>query len=176
MIRRVTVGGQLLQLRHETSALVEQLFRPVAPHPALQQLQMLRVLHHVQNRHLVRAPEVLRPCGRRPPSDPSSPSGVRSTIIGHSARSASLCVSPARLTLNRPDLLDAALHRLRHRRVHRLGSSPSTKYGFHPYPRNSSSSSSCGIRRQDRRIGDLVTVQVQHRQHRTIAHRIQKLV
>src|SRR5204862_6627968 len=51
--------GQLGELGGEPAAVVEELLRPVAPHPLLEDLQVLRVLARAENRDLVRPPRAL---------------------------------------------------------------------------------------------------------------------
>ena len=55
----VALRRQRGQLGHEPALVVEQLLRPVAPHPLLEQPQVLRVLADIGDRHLVRAPGAL---------------------------------------------------------------------------------------------------------------------
>ena len=56
LMRRRPLGRQRLELGHERSARIEQLLGPVAAHPVFEDLQVRRVVPHVGERDLVRAP------------------------------------------------------------------------------------------------------------------------
>ena len=81
---------------------VEELLRPVGPHPALERRQVLRVLA----RRPPAAPDgrarCPRPACRRRPSGPVQPFGVRRTITGQRGRSPAPCSRAS--TLEPPDL------------------------------------------------------------------------
>ena len=58
-MRRVAVGRQRRELRNKRAAAVEQLLGLVAAHPVLEQSQMRRVLAQLVDRNLMRAPKAL---------------------------------------------------------------------------------------------------------------------
>ena len=101
----------------------------------------------------------------------SSPWASRSTIIGQRGR-ARLPPLRARCCWMRLDLLDRRVERRGHRLVHqrraralrRSRASSRSRAAAAPAPR--------GDAREHRRIGDLVAVQVQDRQHRAVGDRI----
>ena len=121
-------------------------------------------------------------CARKVPSTgrpstslgPVQPFGVRRTIIGQRGRS--LLPPVARVVLDPPDLVDDLVERGGHRLVHRLGLVALDE------PR---AVAVAGHQRvelvvrdpgQDGRVGDLVAVEVQDRQHRAVARRVEELV
>ena len=79
------------KLGDEAAALVEQLLRPIAVEPLLELPEMLRVLAHLRERHLMGAPRPLHrlpvdclragpPLGR--PQDEHRPRGALDSIVG----------------------------------------------------------------------------------------------
>src|SRR6185503_18061256 len=83
---------------------------------------------------------------------------------------------PARLALKLADRTNAMVQRRRHRLVHRRRIGTFDKQRRVPVTLEQAFQLLVTDARQQRRIVDLVTVQIEDRQHRTVAYRIQKLV
>ena len=168
------LGGELAQLGDQAAAVVEELVRLIALEPALQQLQAVRVLAHVRERHLVGAPGAFglvaldllgsRPALGRPQHD------------HRPARALGLAGSACLLLDGRGS------RRVAWSRVAAIfwcisgGSSP-----FHEVRRVAVAAEQrlqllVADAGEDGRVGDLVAVQVQDRQHGPVAHRVQELV
>jgi hypothetical protein len=161
------------QPRHQPAVRVEQFLRPIAAHPVLEPLQVRRVVPHVGERHLVGSPRVLDPVTvdlfrpgpplRRSQHDhrPARPGGVvrvpRDVLSrayfgnGRFDRSGQLLVHRRRV---------AALNEIR-----RVAVAGKQRLEF-----------LVADARQDRRVGDLVAVQVEDWQHRSVANRVEELV
>ncbi len=142
-------------------------------HPALEDPQLLGILLHVGQRHLVGAPEAFEPVAvhllRRGPA-----LGLRSTIIGQRGRVGDAAL--ASLLLIRADLGDAVLHRRRHRLVHALGVGAFDEIRRPAVAVEQVLQFLVRDARQQRRVVDLVAVEVQDRQHRAVANRVEELV
>ena len=150
-------------------SLVEQLLGPVAAHPRLEQREVLRVRRAtLGERHLVRAPRALDrqavdllragPALRRAQHDhrPARPLGH---AVARAPRAGSRRSRRAPRRAPRPSAACIA-----------AGSSPSTQCtACSRSPRAARSSSSSRDPREHRRVGDLVAVQVQDRQHGAVA-------
>jgi hypothetical protein len=78
--------------------------------------------------------------------------------------------------LNLADAQDAVLQRLGHVLVRGIGVVALDDVGVPPIAAEQLFQLLARDARQNRRIGDLVAVQVQHRKHRAIGHRVQELV
>ena len=122
-------------------------------------------------------------CARHVPSTgrpsttfgPVQPFGVRRTIIGQRGRVRSLP--------RRARVLDARGSRPARGRAwpraagaRRAGSSPATRYGSQPYPVEELGELRLGDTREHSRVRDLVAVEVQDREHRAVADRVEELV
>src|SRR6516225_12335793 len=57
----VSLGRKLFQFRNQATILVEQLFRLLVAHPLLEDAQLLGVLFHLGQRHLVCTPKAFEP-------------------------------------------------------------------------------------------------------------------
>ena len=163
---------QLGQLRPQPAVVVEQFLRPVALHPVFEDAHVLGVVVHLAHRHLVRAPVTLG----APAVDflrAGPPLGVRSTIIGQRGRS----LRPVpRVRLDALDLADDGVQRRRHQLVHRFGVVALDEIRGVAVAAEQLVQFLVADPGQERRVGDLVAVEVQDRQHRAVRRRVQKLV
>ena len=166
------VRGQRGDLRHRDAAGVEQLLRVVRPHPRLELREVLRVGADLGQRHLVRPP---RPLHRQPVHylRPGPPLG-RLQHDDRPGRPAPVAILP-RAPLNRVDLADHRVHGGGQLLVHHLG-----VIACHCVDRVSVPGQQrlqLGVRDpgQHRRVGDLVPVQVQDRQHGPVPGRVEEL-
>ena len=156
------------------AALVEALLGPVAAHPLLQHRQVLGVLAHVAERHLVGAEGAL------------DLQAVDLARAGPALRRAQHDRRPARPPASRPCAgarawiardRRAAVGRAsrRSRGGPRAGSSPSTKRGARSRARPAARAIVLLARAAEhRRPGDLVLVEVQDRQHGAVARRVEE--
>ena len=173
--------GQVAELGSEGAVVVEELLRPVAAHPLLELGEVRGIGTYAGQRHLVRPERALDahavdlagtgPALRRPQHDhrPAWP-------LAGAAAGATAGAAVARLVLDRDDagvreveggrqlLVDLGRVVAGHdvRRV-AVALQEAQKFGL-------------GDPREDRRTGDLVAVQVQDREHGTIAGGIEELV
>ena len=169
----VALRRQRRQLRRERPLLVEQLLRAVAPKPRLELRQMLGVRAHLGDRHLVCPP---RPFDGQP-VDRLRP-GPALRRAQHDERPARPCGAPvdARRPLDRRDLLDDRVEHLGHPPMHR-----GRLVAVHPVHRVTAALQQRGQLvvadpGEHGRVRDLVAVQVQDRQHRAVARRVEELV
>ena len=102
------------------------------------------------------------------------PFGERSTIIGHSGRFAP--PSRLRVGLDALQIMDDAIERGRHELVHRLRIAAFDEVRLVPVAAKQMIELFVADAREHARVGDLVAVQVQDRQHHAIGQRIQELV
>ena len=153
--------------------LVEELLRPVAPHPLLEQRDAVGLLAHVGERDLVRAPRALdrqavdllrpRPALRRAQDQhrPLRPLGL--AVL-------------ARRALDARDVVERVVERGRELLVHgvRLVALDEQR----PVAVALEERDELVLRdaREDGRVRDLVAVQVQDRQHRAVGLRVEELV
>ncbi len=161
------------ELGHEPAAWIEQLLGPVAAHPVLEELQVRRIVAHVGEGHLVRAPgrfhfvtlDFLRP---GPP--------LGRAQHDHGPAGTERIVRVARVLLIGADFAERLFQRGGHRLVHhrRVAAfyeirlvSVADKQRFQLLVADS---------RQDGWIRDLVAVEVQNRQHGAITHGVDELV
>ena len=173
-IRRVPVGASAFSSGRNRALRVEQFFGLVAAHPVFELLQVAPGSSLTsaigtwceRQRSFELVPADFRGAG--------PPFGVRRTIIGQRGRNAVPLLRA--LLLERPDVGDALVDRRGHRLMHRLAgrtlrrstaSSRSPRKGFDFLVGDAS---------PDRRVVDLVPVEMQDRQHGAVADRIQELV
>ncbi len=83
---------------------------------------------------------------------------------------------PARVCLDRADRVQRAIERLGHALVHRFGLVALDDLGSVSVTLEQRDELLCGNAGQHGRPGDLVAVEVEHGQHRSIAHGVEKLV
>ena len=180
--------GQRRQLRAQRAALVEQLLGPIRAQPRLQLRQVLGLCVQIGERNLVGAERPLRrqpvdllgtgPALRCAQHDhrPARPTGgVGGVGVCVLARPA---VPPlrSRQSLNLGDLPSDLVQRCGHLLVHRRGiralhEPRRVAVAFHQRAQLV-----LGNPREHGRVGDLVAVEMQHRQHRSVADRVQELV
>ena len=171
----VPLGRQRLQLRHRACpSRVEQLLGPVAAHPVFEHLQVRRVAR--ARRRTAPGASARSPpaCARPAPSARSSPwaSAARSSASADASASSDC----ARLLLHGADLVDGALQRLGHLLVHRGRIAALDEVRLVAVADEQRLQLLVADAREDGRVGDLVAVEVQDRQHRAVAHRIDELV
>ena len=107
---------------------------------------------------------------------PVQPFGVRSTIIGQRGRVAGRRRSRASRWISR-DLVERRVERGGHLLVHRRRVVALDEVAARSRsPSSSASQLVVGDAGQHRRVGDLVAVEVQDRQHRAVARRVEELV
>ena len=157
----------------ELALVVEQLLGPIALHPGLKDADVLGMAAHRAHRHLVRAPVALFPLAvdllgtgpalRRPHDDHRPDWALGESIL-------------PRIRLDAANLADHRFERGGHELVHHR-----RVIAFDEMRRVAVSAKKrlellMTDPRQHGRIGDLVAVEMQDRQHGAVAHRIQKLV
>ena len=181
----LALGRERGQLRAQGAALVEQLLGPVGAQPAPRAAPGARAL-------CARSAsgtwwERNDPSAGSPSTSlgPVQPLGVRSTIIGQRGRAASAACAPvdsrARRRLDpraaldlgsRDDLIERGGHQLVHRRrVRALHEARRVAVAL-----EQRAQLLLGNPREHGRVGDLVAVQMQHRQHGAVARRVEELV
>ncbi len=168
------MGSQFRNGRHQPAFRIEQLLRPVTLQPGFELFQMLRMRPRIGQRNLMRAE---RPLNRQAIHLLWTRPSLRRNQHNHRPAWALACrVAGARRSLDLMDLLDHRVQRHSHRLVHRCGFVPfndvrsptATTEELHQFlARNA---------RQNRRIRDLVSIEMQDRQHGPVMHRIEKLV
>ena len=134
---------------------------------------MLRVGPHLGERHLMRAP---RPLDRQAVDHLRPGPSLRRLEHDHRPTRPGQITVVARPPLDLSDLVEHIVERRRHQAVHLLGiraldESRRVPIAFEQAPELISRDP-----REHRRVGDLVAVQVEHRQHRAVARRVQELV
>ena len=169
----VTCRGERRQFGHQLAVCTEEFLRAVALHPRFELSEMLRILRQIRQRHLMRPPapfgglavDFLRP-------GPAL-GGPKHDHRPHRTAGEPFFTGPP---LDAGDLGPHRFQRGRHLRVH-LGRVAALDE-VRPVPVAAQQRVELALRqpRQDGRIGDLVTVQVQDRQHRSVGHRVHELV
>ena len=169
-----TLRRQCLELLDQPAVCIEQLLWPVALHPLLEQLEVVGVVAHVRERHLVRAPvaldclarDLLRPGPALGAAQHDHRPARHARVCRCDGRRTGSCGCPAR---NAPGSAAmswcivagiVAFDEMRRPAV-------AAEQGVEFLVRNA---------REDRGVVDLVAVQVQHGQHGAVAHRVQELV
>ncbi len=166
-------GGERTQLRHQPAVGVEQFLWLVALHPVFQQLQMLGIGAHVRERHLVRAPRAL--CLVAVDLLGTGPALGRAQHDHRPARPLGLAAA-ARGLLDAANIGDRRIERGRHRLVHLGGVRALDEMRLVAVPDEQRLELLVADAREDGRVGDLVAVEVEDRQHRAVAERIDELV
>ena len=163
--------GEVLVAR--PALLVEQLLGAVGAHPRLELAQVLGVVGQAGERNLVRAPRPLRRLAvdlLRP-----GPALRRAQDDHRPARALEIAVV-ARAALDLGDLVERAVERGGERLVHRLGIVAGDEARRVPVALQQRAQLVLGDPREQRRVGDLVAVEMQDRQHRAVARRVDELV
>ena len=173
-MRRVALGREFGQLREQPAVVVEQFLGLVALHPFFQHLQMLGFVRQLGQRHLVRAPGAFHrlavhflrpgPALGRAQNDHRPARPLRNAVCAR----ASCWI--ARISAQH------RVQRRRHQLVHRLRLVAFHEIRLVAVAREQVRQLLVADARQHRGIGDLVAVQVQDRQHRAVARRVQELV
>ena len=166
-------GGKFAQVRARAAVGLEQFLGAVAFQPVLEQAQVGRIARHVGERHLVRAPRTLRPAsvdGLRP-----GPALGRAQHDHRPARAHRLAACACRLA-DGGDLGHHLVERDGHGLVHRFGLLALDEARRVAVAEEQAFQFRARDAREDRRVGDLVAVQVQDRQHGAVAGRIEELV
>ena len=168
-----SLGRQGPQFGPQAAARVEQLTRLVAAQPALEQLQIRRVSVDIGERHLVRAPRALDLVAADLLG--AGPALRRAQHDHWPARS--LCgAADARVLLDGAYLRDDLVERGGHLLVHFGRLRAFDEIRLVPVADEQRLQFLMADAREDGRVGDLVAVQVEDRQHRPVPHRIDELV
>ena len=163
----------LRQLGMEMSLFVEQLFRLVAPHPLVKHPQMIGLLEDLRQRNLVSPPRVLH----RFAVDKLRPGpSLRRAHNQHRPRRPFRFAAFPRRLLNRGNAVQHRIENHRSLLMHHLRIVAFQRERLIAVAAHQILQLSVGNARQDRRVRNLVAVQMQNRQHRAIGRRIQKLV
>ncbi|MNQ93584.1 hypothetical protein D3C85_1090600 [compost metagenome] len=178
-IRADTPGarwGQCPQLGQQAARLVEQGLGLVAAQPGFQLTQVLNVFRRVRHGHLMRAPGIGHLMSMQS-------FGASPTFWGtqHDHRPAWTCLDRLRpyrprLCLGCSEISQALVKRAGHFPMHGLGGGSLDKIGLIPQALKVGKKLGMRDTRQNGRIGDLVSVQMQDGQHRSVAGGIQEFV
>src|SRR4029077_12232971 len=152
---------------------IEEIVRPITQHPLLQELEMRGIRTDVRYRHLMRPPGTLEPMavdllGR-------GPALRRAQNYHRPARPARHSAS-ARLFLERADFEDATFERSRHPLMHSRRSIALDHVRLVAVANEKALELLGRYAGKNRRIGNLVTVEMQNRQHGSVADRIEEFV
>ena len=169
----VALRGELAELGEKPAVLVEELLRPVALEPVLEQRDVLRVRRQVGEGNLVRAPVVL---GLLPVDLARARPALRRTKDDHRPlRPRRRPVLPC-LALQRPDLRDHRLDGLGHLPMQRLRVRPLDEVRLVPVADQQRLQLVQRDAGQHGRVRDLVAVQVEDVEDRAVVDRVQELV
>ncbi len=171
--RQRAVRREHRQRRAQRAVFVEQLFGAIALEPLFELRQVRGILGQLRQRHLVRTPVAF---GRQAVDRYRPGPAFRRTQHDHRPARPAFRIARARVVLNAVNLVERVAEHFRHPAMHGDGFrtfyvvrqvsvtfQQLIQFGFvHP--------------RQQRGVRDLVAIQMQHRQHRTVAARIQELV
>ena len=172
----VATGRERGQLGAEPAVVVEELLRPIAPHPALEQGEVRGILPHPVHRHLVRAESALdrqavdrlgpRPALGRAEHDrgPARARGARGVGAG----------APG-LRLDGPDPRVAVVEHLGEARVHRHRIVARHEVGLPAVAAQQAHDVVVAHATQHGGPADLVAVQMEDRQHRAVPRRVQEV-
>ncbi len=163
---------QRRQFGDERAAIVEELLGLVAPHPALEDLEVLAVRAHVGDRDLVRAE---RPLDGEPVDDLRARPPLRRAKHDGRPRRALRDPAPAGFGLNRPDAREARVERGGDRRVHVRRIAPLDEVHLVAVRLEELADVVVRVAAHHRGSGDLVSVEVQDRQNRAVARRVQEV-
>ncbi len=169
----VALRRQFEKLRLRPPLLVEEFLGPVALHPLLEDLKVLRLVAHLFHRDLVRAPVALDLLAvnllRTGPA-------LGSPQHDHRPERALFGAALPRLALNGVDAVDDAIHRGGHLLVNVLGVISLDDPRLVAVADHQVMQFIVRNPRQNGRVGDLVAVEVQDRQHGAVSRRIEELV
>ena len=168
----ITLGSEFGKLWEKCASGVKQLFGLVAVHPLFEQGDMLRRVHGF-NGDLMRAPGAL---GLFAIDELRSGPALRRAQDDHRPGRPRLIAARSRLRLDLFDLAQYGVQRLRHQLMHQRRVIPDDEMRLVTVSMEQAGQLFLWDTGQNRRVRDLVAVEVQDRQHRAIALRIQKLV
>ena len=166
-------GGQLGEFLDQPPALVEQLLGPVALHPVLEDRDVLRLGGHVRDRYLMRPPcalhlKPIHHLGARPPFGTDQHDHGPPGSLDHRLR--------PRSVLYGPYLLKNGVQGRGHQLVHGRGIRPFHDVGPVAVARQQLFQLLAADAGKHGGVGDLVAVEVQDGQDRSIPSGIQELV
>ena len=160
----VSLRGEFFEFRDQAAVFIEQLFRMIALEPFYQNVQMLFLIHH--DRNLV---------GQEVAFDPLSVHDLRAGPAFGSPkndhrpyRTGVVIVFPGML-LDFLNPFDDLVHGLSHAPVHRHGIIAFHKVGLPAAAMEEVYDFLVAHTRKDRRIGDLIAVQMQNGKNRTVS-------
>ena len=163
----IALRGEFGQLRDQATILIEQFLRLIAPHPVLEQRHVLGMLGIDQHRYLVRPESTF---DLQPVDDlRSRPAFGRFQHDHRPSRSRGILLV-ACIRLDPLDLFDRGFHHGRHAFMHQL-----RVIAFDEERRPAATAQELFQflalnAREHRGIADLVAIQMQDRQHRTVRH------
>ncbi len=155
------------------AVLVEQLLRPVRPHPRFELSEVGRVGPHLGEWYLVGAPGTLH---RQSVDLLRSGPALGCDKHDHRPPGPSCVPVLAGLPLNPCELVEHLVERRRHQLVHPFGIRSLDEPGCVPVALQKQVQLLSPDPREHGRVGDLVTVQVEHGQHRAVLRRVEELV
>ena len=169
----VPARGQGLELRHEAPGGVEELLRPVAPHPLFQQLQIHGIVADVGERYLMRTP---RPFDLVALDLLGSGPALGRSQDDHRPERTNTVFRCAGGLLMLAYLVDGPLQYLCHSLVHLDRIAAFDEIRRVTIPDEQGLELLMTDPRQNRGVGDLVAVQIQDRQHGAVPSRVDELV
>ena len=168
----LTARGQRGQFRHQGTRGVEELPGPVRAHPLLELGQVPGVIAHRGDRNLVSPPG---PLHRQPVHHLGpGPALGRLQHDGRPGRPGQVALFPGP-ALDGADLADRRVHGGRELLVHQLGIVAFDRVHGVPVAAQQRVELVGPDPGQHRRVGDLVSVEVQDRQHRAVLGRVEEL-
>ena len=168
----LALGGQRRDLGGDPAVLVEQLLGAVRAHPRLERREVLGVLGQLRQRHLVGAEGALH----RLAVDLLGPRPALGRAQDDHRPARPLGVAFASTRLDGGDVADHLVERLGHELVHGRRVVALHEVGLVAVADEQRAQLVVRDARQDGRVGDLVAVEVQDRQHRAVARRVHELV
>jgi hypothetical protein len=169
----VASGRKFGQFRLQAALLIEEFLRSVAPQPVFQQLEVFGMGGRVGERHLMRSEGAfnLQAIDRLRPR----PALGRSEHDHRPARTPEFAMG-AGVLLDFLDLLDRRIERRGHRLVHQIGLVTLDEVGRPAIAAEQLFQFLAGDAGEHSRVGNLVAVEMQDRQHRAVGYGIEELV
>ena len=169
-MRRSPLGRQRRDLGRDPSALVEQLLRAVRAHPRLERGEVLGVLGELRQRHLVGAEGALH----RLAVDLLGPRPALGRAQDDHRPARPLGGALARTRLDGGDVADHLVERLGHELVHGRRVVALDEVRLVAVADQQRAQLVVRDAREHGRVGDLVAVEVQDREHRAVARRVRR--